>query len=61
MKRISAIVLAFFSCFVLVFSSGCKVKDEVIIAAPDGAPVLALYSLMDKGNAVGGKTVGYKV
>ncbi len=61
MKRIFAIVLAFFSCFVLVFSSGCKVKDEVIIAAPDGAPVLALYSLMDKGNAVGGKTVGYKV
>ena len=61
MKKFLAIILAVLSCFAVMFTSGCKIKDEVIIAAPDGAPVLALYSLMDKGNAVGNKTVGYKI
>ena len=61
MKKLIAFLTAVL-CLCLTFGlSGCKMKNDIVIAAPDGAPVLALYSLMKDGTAIGGKTVGYKV
>lgn len=61
MKKLVAVITAVL-CLCLTFGlSACKVKDDIVIAAPDGAPVLALYSLMRDGTAIDGKTVGYKV
>lgn len=61
MKKLVSCILAFLCVFSAVSLSACKVSDEVVIAAPDGAPVLALYSIMADDTAIGGKTVGYKV
>ena len=61
MKKLIAFLTACL-CLTLTFGlSACKVRNDIVIAAPDGAPVLALYSLMKDGTAIDEKTVGYKV
>ena len=63
MKKLTAIILAAVSAISLFAFSGCKTSDKgtITIAVPDGAPTLALYSVMDSVNTLEGYEIKYKV
>ena len=63
MKKLISIVLAVISAVSLLTVSGCKTTENgtITIAVPDGAPTLALYSVMDSVNTLEGYEIKYKV
>lgn len=62
MKKTIAFIFSLFAAFTVATTSACKPTEGIItIAVPDGAPTLALYSLMDSVNVLEGYKVRYKV
>ena len=62
MKKLTAILLAVISAFAIVLSTGCKnTEGKIVVAVPDGAPTLTLFSVMDTVNNLEGYSIEYKV
>lgn len=62
MKKFLAILISLVSCFSLSFLTACSGSDDtLVIAVPDGAPTLALYSMMDTCNTLEGYSIEYKI
>ncbi len=63
MKRFFAVLMAIVACFAALSLTACNSKGEktLVIAVPDGAPTLALYSMMDTCNTLEGYNIEYKV
>ena len=63
MKKLLSLLLAVVAAFSLTLSVGCKSTENgvITIAVPDGAPTLALYSVMDTVNVLEGYEIRYKV
>lgn len=62
MKKILAILISLVSLFSLSALTACGTNEKtLVIAVPDGAPTLALYSMMDTCNTLEGYDIEYKV
>ena len=62
MKKLLALLLMLTSVFAVSLTSGCaKSEGKLVIAVPDGAPTLALFSVMDSVNKLEGYEIEYKV
>ena len=62
MKKVLTCLLTLIMCLVAVFTVGCKSDNgKIVIAVPDGAPTLALYSVMSDVNSLEGYAIEYKV
>jgi len=63
MKKLIAVLLAAVTMLTLSLTVGCKTTENgvITVAVPDGAPTLALYSMMDSVNTLEGYKIEYKV
>lgn len=67
MKKLITLLLALALSLTAVFAVGCGYtsekpeKDSIVIAMPDGAPVLSVYQLMKDVKVLDGHAVEYKI
>ena len=65
MKKLLSLLLCVVTALSLALLGGCQVsrteKKTILIAAPDGAPALAVYELMKNVDHLAGYQVDYKI
>ncbi len=62
MKKIISILCACVASLAFIFVGGCESgNNTIVIAVPDGAPVLAVYNMISEGGKIGGYDVEFKI
>ncbi len=62
MKKFALVLTIVLSILSLGLFTACEKSDKtIVIAAPDGAPALALFSMMDTCNTLEGYKIEYKI
>lgn len=61
MKKFLSILLALSLAIFGVFAVACEPKSTIVVAMPDGAPVLSVYELLKSVDKLDGHPVEYKI